>query len=134
MAVFSLLNEYVSLNAVVLSDHVKSATLTLDANQLDASAMGPGWKAVAGGLKSGTLQIEFLDDYAAASVDATIFPLLGTVVAFEVRPDAGARSATNPAYTGNVFVAQTVVGGQIDNMATKQVSYPTSGAVSRLTA
>jgi hypothetical protein len=134
MAVFALTNEYLSINAVVLSDHVKSAVLTVDTESLDATAMGPGWKAAVGGLKGGQLAITFNDDYAASNVDATIWAALGTVVAFEVRPDAGAVSPTNPKFTGSVLIAQTAVGGSVGELAAKQVTFPTSGAVTRATA
>ncbi|MEU8379779.1 hypothetical protein [Streptosporangium sp. NPDC048865] len=134
MGVLALVNEYVVINAVNWSDHVKAATLTVDAAQLDPTAMGDGWTKVAGGLKSGQLAIEFLDDFAAANLDATLWPLLGTVVTFEVRPDAGAVSTSNPKYTGNVFIGQHIVGGSIGELAMKGVTYPTSGAVARATA
>lgn len=134
MAVFALLNEYLAINSVALSDHIKGATLTLDSAQLDPTAMGDNWVKVLGGLKSGQLQIEFIDDYAASQTDATLWPLFGTVVTFEVRPDAGAVSATNPKYTGSVHISQFVVGGSVGELAMKSLTFPTSGAVSRATS
>ncbi len=134
MAVVALLGQYVTINAVNMSDHVKAATLSVEANQLDPTAMGDGWQRAAGGLKSGQIQIEWLDDFAAASIDATLWPLLGTVVAFEVRPDAGVVSTSNPKYTGSVFIGQHGFGGSLGELAMKSVSYPTSGAVTRATS
>lgn len=134
MAIFAITNEFVSINAVTLSDHCKNATLKLDVAQLDSTAFGSTWSTFIGGLKSGTLTLEFEDDYALASVDATLFPLLGTVVAFDVRADAGARSTTNPSYTGNILIATHSVGGSIGDLAMKSLSFPTSGAVTRAVA
>lgn len=134
MAVFALTNEFLLLNAVDLSNHLKSAVLTVDVDSLDSTVMGPGWKAVTGGLKGGKLAVEFLDDYAAASVDVTLWPLLGTVVTFEVRPDAGSRSTTNPAYTGSVLIGGNVIGGKVGELAGKSLTFDTSGAVTRATA
>lgn len=134
MATFALLNEYVEINAVDLSDHVRSATLALEATALDSTAMGDSWTEQTGGLKSGTLTIEFLDDYAASEVDATLWPLFGTVVTFTVRPDAGVVSTTNPSYTGSVFIQQHSVGGSLNEMAMKNLTLPTSGTVTRATA
>lgn len=136
MATFALLNEHIEINGVDLSDHVRSATLALEATVLDSSAMGDGWTKQTGGLKSGTLSIEFLDDYAAGQVDATLWPLFdaGTAVTFVVRPDGGAVSTTNPNYTGSVLVSQLSSGGSLNEMAMKSVTWPTSGAVSRATA
>jgi hypothetical protein len=135
MAVFALTNEYVVINSVNLSDHVKAGTLAVEAAALDSTAMGDSWIEQTGGLKSGTLTIEFIDDFAASNVDATLWPLLGTVVTFEVRPDAGAVSATNPKYTGSVFIGQHNLGGSVGELAMKSgLSFPTSGAVTRATA
>lgn len=134
MAVFALVNEYVAINGVNMSQHVKSATLTLDAAALDSTAMGDSWTENIGGLKSGSLTITYNDDFAAGAVDVTLWPLFGTVTTFEVRPDAGAVSATNPKYTGSVLIAGHGLGGSVGDLAAKSVTYPTSGAVTRATA
>lgn len=134
MATFALLNEFVEINSVDLSDHVRAGTLALEATQLDSTTMGDNWSEVTGGLKSGTLTLEFLDDFAASEVDATLWPIFGTVVTFVVRPDAGAVSATNPNYSGSLFIAQHAVGGTLNEMAGKSLTLPTSGTVTRATA
>lgn len=134
MAVFALINEYVSINANVLSDHVRSATLTAEATALDSTAMGDGWTEVIFGLKSGQLAIELNDDAATAQVDSIFWPLLGTLVPFEVRPDAGAVSVNNPKYTGTLGVQQFAVGGSLNEVARKQLTFPTSGTVTRATS
>jgi hypothetical protein len=134
MAAFALLNTFVELNSVDLSDRVKSATLTLDANELDPTAMGDDWKVALGGVKSGSLAIEFLDDYAAGETDATIWAAFGTVVPFKVRPDAGAVSATNPTYSGSVLVTSISSGGSHGELAMKSLTFPTSGEITRATS
>jgi hypothetical protein len=131
MAVVALINEYLSLNAVAMSDHVRQATLAMEATTLDATAMGDGWTKNVYGLKSGSLQVEFNEDTAASQVDALLWPLFGTNTAFEVRVDAGTVSATNPKYTGFVGIAQFNVGGQLNEVARKSLTFPTSGAVTR---
>ena len=85
-----------------------------------------------GGLKSGQLSIEFLQDFAASEVDATLFPLLGTTTSFVVKPTSGAVSATNPSYSGNVLVNQHIpVANAVGELATMSVAFPTSGTISR---
>lgn len=131
MAVVALINEYLSLNAVAMSDHVRQATLAMEASTLDATAMGDGWTKNVYGLKSGSLQVEFNEDTGASQVDALLWPLFGTNTAFEVRVDAGTVSATNPKYTGLVGIAQFNVGGQLNEVARKSLTFPTSGIVTR---
>ena len=134
MAVVALVNEYLALNAVAMSDHVRSATLAMEASALDATAMGDGWVKNVYGLKNGQMQVEFNDDMAVSQVDALLWPLFGTNTAFEVRIDAGAVSTSNPKYTGLVGIAQHNVGGSLNEVARKSLTWPTSGTVSRATS
>lgn len=134
MAVLALTNEHLTINSVDLSSWVKSAVLTLDAANLDSTAMGDSWVEATGGLKSGSLAVTFNDDFAAAATDVTLFPIFGTVVTFIVRPVATAVSSTNPNYTGSIFIAQHSVGGAVGELASKSLTFPTSGAITRATA
>ena len=134
MAVMALINEYLSLNAVAMSDHVRQTTLAMEATALDSTAMGDGWVKNVYGLKSGSMQVEFNDDTAVSQVDALLWPLFGTNTAFEVRLDAGVVSTSNPKYTGLVGISQHNVGGSLNEVARKSLTFPTSGAVARATA
>jgi len=134
MAVMALTAEFLSINAVTMSDHVKSAALAVEVDQLDSTAMGPGWKAVIGSLKAGTLTVTFNDDTAVSQVDALLWPLLGTLVAFELRLSDAAVSTSNPKYTGSILIAQHNLGGDVGSLAAKSLTLPVSGAVTRATA
>lgn len=133
MAVFALINEYLTFNAVDLSDHVKKATITAEAEALDSTTMGDSWKEHTGGLKSGQLEIEFLDDFAAGSVDATIWAAFntGTAVACAVKPVNTTIAATNPEYQFNILPSQWNLGGSLGEMVGKSLSFPITGAVTR---
>lgn len=135
MAVQAITAEYVALNgSASLNDHVKSAQLVVDVAVLDSTAMGDGWTDNIGGLKSGTLNITWNDDVAASNVDATLWPLLGTVVTFEIRLNDSAVGAGNPKYTGSVLISGHQIGGGVGELAAKQTTYPVSGAITRATA
>lgn len=136
MAAFVLTNESVVINGVDLSDHVKSATLVVSADQIDSTAMSSGgWKSYVGGLKVGSLTLTLNQDHAAGSVDATLWAAFGTVVAFTVKPVAGATSATNPAYSGSVLIAEhQPVGSGLGELSAVGITLPTSGTVTRATA
>ena len=132
MAIFALTSEVVTINAVDYAAYCKSATLALDAAQLDATDMASaGWTESLGGLKSGTLSIELMDDFAAGEVDADLYALLGTVVAFTIKPTSAAPSAANPNYTGSVLVTGHSLGGSVGELATKSLTFPTTGAITR---
>lgn len=133
MSVFALTAQVVTLNSVDYSDHLKQATLTVDAAQLDTTDFASaGWTEVIGGLKSGTLALEFMDDVANDDVDEELWALLGTVVAFTIKPVAGTTGTSNPEYQGNVLIASHTLGGAVGDLAMKSsLSFPTSGAITR---
>lgn len=132
MAVYALTSEYCAINSVDYSGDLKSATLVVDAAQLDTTDFASsGWVEYIGGLKSGTLSLEFQDDVADDAVDEELWDLLGTVVTFAVRPTSAAAGTSNPEYTGSVLVTSHSIGGTVGDLAMKSLSFPTSGAVSR---
>lgn len=97
----------VDINGLDLSDHVRTVNVTYEAEMLDDTAMGTsGTRSFKPGLKNWSVSVEFYQDYAAASVDATLFPLIGAVAfPIRVRPvKAAAISATNPEYQGNAVL------------------------------
>lgn len=138
MAVEVITNQRLVINAVVLSDHIKMGALEMSSEAKDTTTMGTnGWKTFLAGLREGTLGINFLNDYAAGSVDATLWPLFASgtgVTTFSTRKDAGAIAATNPEYAGSIVVTQHKTGATVGELATMDVQYPTSGAVTRAVA
>ena len=101
------------LNAVDLSDHLVSATLNYSSEMLDETAHGDSTRISKGGLKNWTLESVLHQDYGAASVDATLFSILGTTACFELRPDNSCSTAINPTYSGVAILQEypPVAGG-----------------------
>jgi hypothetical protein len=131
-----LLAQFVSINANVLNTYTKKAELTTEVEEKDVTTYASlGWKEVLGGLKSGELGCEFLNDFAAAQLDAIMWPLLGLVVPFEVRADQAAVGTSNPKYTGSILISGwNPITGSVGDEATVSLGFPTSGAVLRATA
>lgn len=135
MAVIALLDAKCVINAVNLSDHITKVTLKTSAADLDTTAMGLTFQSRIGGLKQWDASVEFNQDFAASSVDATIWPLLGTVVTFTAKATSGANSATNPEYQGSVLIQDfTPIDGQTGALAKMTVSWPGSGTLVRAVA
>lgn len=99
MAIFTLVDAYVAVNGVILSDHANSVTVEDTRDSVDITAFGATSKAVTKGLGDAKITVQFFQDFAAGKVHATLQPLIGstTGVTIEVRATSGARSATNPA-------------------------------------
>lgn len=135
MATFALTDASVTIGGVNLSDHVRSVTLEVSADELEDTAMGDTYRSRIGGLKDSSWTIEFNQDFAASNVDATLFPLLGTVATIVGKPTSAAVSATNPSYTGSALITQhSPIANGVGDLATMSVTWPGAGAVTRATA
>lgn len=136
MAKMVLLAAHVSLATNDLSEYARKCEVTVEVEDKDVTTYASlGWKEVLGGLKSGELGLEFLQDVAATKIDSIMWPLLGTVVPFVVRLDNAAVSASNPEWTGNVLInGWNPIEGGVGDEASVSVGYPTSGAVVRAVA
>lgn len=133
MAVVALLNMHLTINSVDLSDHTRNVQLAMNATELSSEAMGDSWEETTGGLKAGTINFELLDDFASGSVDATLWSAFntGTNVAVAVRPVNTTIGTTNPEYQFNVHPGQYQMGGALNTMAMKQLTWKITGAVTR---
>lgn len=136
MAKMVLLAAHVSLSGNDLSEYTRKCEVTVEVEDKDVTTYASlGWKEVLGGLKSGELSLEFLQDVAATKIDSLMWPLLGTVVPFVVRLDNAAVSTSNPEWTGSVLInGWNPIEGGVGDEASVSVGYPTSGAVVRATA
>lgn len=136
MAKMVLLASFLSINGVDLSDHTTKAEVVVEVEDKDVTTFASGgWKEVLGGLKSGSCSAGFLQNPAAGAIDATMWPLLGQVVPFEVRLDNAPVGPANPAYTGNLLVKKWApIAGSVGDVSAVEVDFPTSGAVTRATA
>lgn len=134
MATFVATDYSVTINSVDLSDHVRSVTLDYSAETQDDTAMGDSTRSNAGGLKNWTLTVEFLQDYAASEVDATLFSIVGTAVNWHVVPTSGAVSATNPKFNASGLVQDyNPQAGSVGDIAVAQVTIVPGGSAPNLT-
>lgn len=135
MATLVLTDAFVDIDGTDLSSAVRSVTVNYSAELQDETAMGDDTRVRLGGLKDWSMDIEFNQDFAAASVDATLFPLVGTTFTVEVRPTSAARSATNPGYTGTgILESYPPLGNSVGDVATASVTIQSAGTLSRATA
>jgi len=134
MAVKVLTNALVTVNAVDLSTKSNSVTLNYELDSVEVTAFGDGGHKFTGGLQNLTVDIEFMQDFAASLVEATIFPLVGTTTALIIRADAGVVSATNPTYTitGAFLASHQPVAGAIGELMMTSLSF-TGGTLVKTT-
>ena len=136
MARIVLTNAYVTINSVDVSDHVASVTLNSSIDVVETTAFGTtGARTRIGGLADNSISLEFHQDYASTSIEATIYPLLGTTTTVVVKPNGSSTSTSNPSYTSTVLVSEwTPLNGAVGELATASVTWPVSGAITKATA
>lgn len=98
MGAFVFTDAKIIIGGVDLSDHATKVTVGLPIDLVDMTRFGHAARARLSGIEDGDVVVEWQQDFAAAKVDATVYPARKTAVPIEVRPTSAARSATNPAY------------------------------------
>ena len=137
MATFVLYDASVVVQSVDLSDHVRSVTIDAGQNLVDDTAMGDTFQSNAAGLATWSMSIEFLQDYAASKVDATLQPRLGigNTTTLVVKPTSGSVSSTNPSYSGTgILDSYNPVGGAVGDQAMTTASFQSASALTRATS
>lgn len=136
MAKYVVTGTHVTLNATDISDATARAELVINAAEVETTDFGSaGFVEVIGGLKSGSVSLDFHNDFGVGGVSALFQDLVGTVATITLNPDGAVVSATNPTYTATVLVTSfTPISGAVGDLATFSVTFPTSGAVSYVTS
>lgn len=115
MAKLVLRDCFISVDGVDLSDHTSSVTITMEKDEIETTAFTGSGRERVHGLNNDSFELNLQQDFDAASVDATLFPLWDQENEFvvEVRPTSAAASATNPSYTGTCILLnyQPLAGG-----------------------
>jgi hypothetical protein len=125
----------VTIGTTVLSDSIASVTLDITTDEVETTAFGSSYRTRIGGLKDASVSLDFHQDFGAGSVDALLFPLMGSTVAVKIAPTSGTVTATNPEYRFDALVTQyQPFAGAVGDLATLSVTWPVSGEVVRGTA
>ena len=136
MAKFVATDYNVTINGANFSNDLAAVTLDITAEEQETTAFGSTFRSRVGGLKDASITLDFHQDFGAASVDATLWPLLGTNATVVIKPTSGTITATNPTYTGIFLVTEyQPYASSVGDLATLSVSWPlASGSVTRATA
>lgn len=135
MATYSATDMTFTFNSVDLSNHVKKITLDYSADALDDTVMGTnGTHSQRGGLKKWTVDVDLLQDHTGSSVDATLFPLVGSTATFVSKPTSGAVSAANPSFTGTaLLVDYKIFDNEVGGLAVVAAHFENAGILTRAT-
>jgi hypothetical protein len=132
MAKFAATDYAVSINGTQFGSSLNSAELTIEADDLETTAFGGTFRTRVGGLKSASVTLNFMQDFAAASVDSTLNGLVGSIATVVIIPNGTAVTATNPKYTAECLVTQySPFASSVGDLATFSVTWPVNGTVVR---
>jgi len=125
----------ITIGAVDLSSHIKKITIDTSRAELETTTFGNTAKRRVAGLADNKVSIDFNQDFSASTVEASVYPLIGSTAAVIVKPGTAAVSATNPSYTFNVLVTDwTPLDAQVGELASASISWPIDGAITQATA
>lgn len=138
MGKFVLKNCQIIVNGVNFSDHVSSVEVSLKKNAIDTTNFSGGGKEAIAGLKEDEFTVDFQQDFAAAEVDATLYPLydLETEFTVTVRPTVAAKSVSNPEYSATcILLEYQPLSGKVGELSDTKVKFPTQrSGISRATS
>ena len=139
MAIYLDNNVGLKIATVDLSEYITSITLTQTFDEVETTTMGQTSHVFSKGLESSTLSVDFMNDWAASKVCATLQAAYGTSVTALIVPVKGAVtttiSATNPLYTVSILINNlTPVGsGGPGDYATSSLSFTCTSTVAYAT-
>lgn len=127
MAKLVLRDCVITVNGVDFSDHISQVEVQLKKASVDTTNFSGGGKEQVAGLKDDEFTISFQQDFAAAEVDATLYPLYNNETEFivTVKPTSAAVSASNPLYSGTcILLEYSPLAGKVGDLSDTKVKFP----------
>lgn len=119
-----------------MTSYTQDAGFDGSVNVLEGTTFGSGgFQVNYPGLKSGSLTVTMLADYAASANMETLNTLFGGYAYFDLKPTSASRGSSNPSAVGQILInTLTWVKVQVGNLPMYQATFPTSGAYKILTS
>lgn len=116
--------------------HVRSVTIDYSAEMLDITEMSNTTRINLAGLLNWTVTVVLLQDYAAANVDALLFPKVGAVAFnIQIKPTSAAVGAGNPEFYGLVVLeSYGPMGGAVGDAQEVTATFQAAGTLTRRVA
>jgi len=128
-------NAQVTIGGVDLSSHITKVTLSTTRAEVETTTFGNTAKRRIAGLADNSVAIDFNQDFAAASVETTLYPLLGSTATVVVKPNGTATGTANPAYTFSALVTEWMpLDAQVGELASASITWPIDGTIAKATA
>lgn len=130
MAKFVLAHPKLDVNGTNLEDHASSLEVTTEFDEVELTSFCSNYREFGQGLGDATWSVDFFQDFAAAEVDAVLWPLSQSGGTFLLKASSGsaAVSATNPMYsmTARLF-SYAPIAGAVGEASTTSVTFRNAG-------
>jgi len=138
LAKYVVTGNSVSLNGTDISASVARAELVITSTEVDVTDFASGgYTEVVGGLKSGSVSLDFHSDFGAGGLNTVLTEdLVGTIGTVVLITNNGTAAASEtPSFTANVLInSVSPVSGAVGDLSTFSVTFPTSGEITKATA
>ena len=138
MSKYVVTGNTVSFNGTDISASVARAELVISSTEVDVTDFASGgYTELVGGLKSGTVSLDFHSDYGAGGLSTVVSEdLVGTIGTVVIIAGNGtAALGTTPSFTAECLLTSvTPVSGAVGDLSTWSVTWPTSGEITKATA
>jgi len=135
LAKYVVTGNNVTIGGTDVSGSVARAELTITSTEVDVTDFASGgFTEVVGGLKSGSLSLDFHSDFGSGALNTVLTEdLVGTLVEIVVIAGNGSSaSADTPSYTANFLInSLSPVSGAVGDLSTFSVTFPMSGTVTK---
>jgi hypothetical protein len=135
LAKYVVTGNNVSIGGTDVSGSVARAELTITSTEVDVTDFASGgFTEVVGGLKSGSLSLDFHNDFGSGALNTVLTEdLVGTLVEIVVIAGNGSSaSADTPSYTADFLInSLSPVSGAVGDLSTFSVTFPMSGTVTK---
>ena len=118
--------------SIDISAYVTNAVINQVADELEVTAMGDTAHKFVAGLQSGTLTLDFINDWASAQVMQTLNDCFGQTISVSMITVKGtAVSAANPTYQFSILVNNlTPIGSAgVAEIATSSITFTVNSAI-----
>jgi hypothetical protein len=132
MAKYVVTGNTVKLNGTDISSAVARAELVVNSAEVETTDFGSeGYTELIGGLKSGSVSLDFHADFGVSGISNTFNTLLGTIGTVSIIAGNGtAASSATPEYQATVLInSYSPVTGAVGDLSSWTVTFPTTGKV-----
>lgn len=124
----------VTVGGVDLSSHISKVTLSTTRAELDTTTFGNRGKRRVAGLEDSSIALDFYQDFSAAQVEATLYPLVGSTATIVVKPNGTTTGTANPSYTMSALITEWMpLDAQVGELAAASITWPVDGTITKAT-